>query len=189
MEGSGEGGRGAGEKGSTHFHHLYTRRENGGGGGGGYLVDISVFPIPGVSALFHQFSSPLAPSSACLLPLTKQPDGLSPLYFRTGLNHRRGFPAVFAADEKGSGLYLARRTLPPLPRLFLPSGDSVNSVVELRRQRCARAVAELAERATCLTALGRSVINPSHLSASLSIRSEDEEGRCVITCSPNPPCL
>lgn len=112
---------------------------------------------------------PLAPSSACLLPLTKQPDGLSPLYFRTGLNHRREFPAVFAADEKGSALYLAPRTLPPLPRLFRSSlpDNSVNSVVELRRQRCARA--ELAERATCLTALGRSVINPSHLSASLSL--------------------
>lgn len=117
-----DGGGGGGEKGSTHFHHLYTRRGNGGGGGGGgYLVDISVFPIPGVSALFHQFSFPSLPRLPAYYPLTKQPDGLSPLYFRTGLNHRRGFPAVFAADEKGSGLYLARRTLPPLPRLFRSS--------------------------------------------------------------------
>lgn len=57
--------RTGGGEGSTHFHHLYTRRGNGGsgsgGGGGGYLVDISVFPIPGVSALFHQFSSPSLP--------------------------------------------------------------------------------------------------------------------------------
>lgn len=55
--------RTGGGEGSTHFHHLYTRRGNGGSGGsgGGYLVDISVFPIPGVSALFHQFSSPSLP--------------------------------------------------------------------------------------------------------------------------------
>lgn len=57
-EGEGGGGK---REGSTHFHHLYTRRGNGGGGGG-YLVDISVFPIPGVSALFHQFSLPPSPS-------------------------------------------------------------------------------------------------------------------------------
>lgn len=61
-------GTGAGEKGSTHFHHLYTRRGNGGGGGGGYLVDISVFPIPGVSALFHQFSSPSLPRLPAYYP-------------------------------------------------------------------------------------------------------------------------
>lgn len=80
-------------------------------------------PFPG-SLPFSTNSPPartLVCLPACLLPLTKQPDGLSPLYFRTGLNHRRGFPAVFAADEKGSGLYLARRTLPPLPRLFRSS--------------------------------------------------------------------
>lgn len=106
---------------STHFHHLYTRRGCGGsgGGGGGYLVDISVFPIPGVSALFHQSSFPLA--SLPTTPGETARRALSPLYFRTGLNHRRGFPAVFAADEKGSGLYLARCTLPPLPRLFRSS--------------------------------------------------------------------
>lgn len=84
------------------------------------------FPYSGVSALFLQ-SSPFPPHFLLYLeppayyyttPGSKRLDGLSPLYFRTGLNHRRGFLAVFAADEKGSGLYLARRTLPPLPRLF-----------------------------------------------------------------------
>lgn len=67
-------------------------------------------PFPG--SLPSSTDLPYAPPPpACLLPPAKRLDGLSPLYFRTGLNHRRGFPAVFAADEKGSGLYLARRTL------------------------------------------------------------------------------
>jgi len=69
MAWKGRGQRREGE-GSTHFHHLYTRRGNGGGGGGGYLVDISVFPIPGVSALFYQFSS----SSLPLVCLPTTPD-------------------------------------------------------------------------------------------------------------------
>jgi len=67
----GWGGEREGEgEGSTHFHHLYTRRgKNGGVGGGGYLVDISVFPIPGVSILFHPIlSSPSLPRLPAYYP-------------------------------------------------------------------------------------------------------------------------
>lgn len=175
-----KGRGGPGGKGSTHFHHLYTRRGRTVAAVAAAISSIFRFsPFPG--SLPSSTNSPLSlsPSSACLLPLTKQPDGFSPLYFRTGLNHRRGFPVVFAADEKGSGLYLARRTLPPLPRLFRSSLLAIPLIPLWNYDDgdVARAVAELAERATCLTALGRSVINPSHLSASLSIRSEGEEGR------------
>lgn len=158
---------------STHFHHLYTRR--------GYRRWRRLsrryfgFPYSGVSALFHQ-SSPFLARTACLLPLAKRLDGLSPLYFRTGLNHRRGFPAVFAADEKGSGLYLAQRTLPPLPRLFRSALPAIPLILlwnyddgDVRAR-----LRNWSWEATSLTTLGHSVINPSHSPASLYSQRREE---------------
>lgn len=61
---------------------------------------------------------PLPHSPACLLPWRNGSTGSRRCTFGQGLITVEGSPPYLLLTEKGSGLYLAQRTLPPLPRLF-----------------------------------------------------------------------